>query len=332
MANAPSAPLPADPAPSSSPLYDVLIVGAGPAGLAAGMYSARFGLKTAVIGELPGGAITTTHLVENYPGFTSITGQGLADNLLEHMKAYSPDLLVERAQSAQRIGSGPGSLFEVKTDGGVRRGRTLIVATGASWKKLGAPGEAELANKGVHYCALCDGAFYKGKPMAVIGSGDSAAKESQLLAELGSEVHILVRGAALHGEPINNARVAAHPKIKVHTNVQVKRFAGDKKLAHLELSRPIDLGGGKMSDRLEIPAAFVLIGHTPQTEWLKGLGVALNAKGEVVIDRLSRTNIEGLYACGDCVDSEFKQAITGVSEGVCAAYSAFSHLEKTQSH
>lgn len=328
------------PSDSSSSVYDVLIVGAGCAGSAAAMYAGRFGLKVVMIGELPGGTITQTHIVENYPGFESITGLELGERLLNHAKAYGVDVKMEKVVSATRR---PDSLFSITTDSGaVYLSRTLIAATGAEWKKLGAPGELEFANKGVHYCALCDGSFYKGRVIAVVGSGDSAAKESQLLAELGSHVYVFVRGDALHGEPINNARVAADKKITVFTGVQVKEVVGGgdkkKKVTHLRLSKPCapvvpGAAGaapkaGAPTDLFPIDAVFVLIGQNPVSEWAKPLGVALNAKGEILIDRMSRTNVSGLFAAGDVSDTEFKQAITGAAEGVSAAYSASTYLQK----
>ncbi len=305
-------------------IYDVLVVGAGCAGLSAGMYSGRFNLKTAVIGEMPGGMITTTHIVENYPGFVSISGQGLADALLKHMESYDVPLLMQKVEGVKK----ENGLFVLKTDSGTLRGRTLIAATGTEWKKLGIPGEKEFANKGVHYCALCDGAFYKNKVMAVVGSGDSAVKEAAMLAGMASKLYMLVRGEGLHAEPVTMKALKACKNVEVFAQVQVKEVLGDKKVRELVLTKKIAPAGGKESERLAVDALFVQIGHSAQTQWLDGLGVAKNAKGEIVIDRLAKTNVEGLYAAGDCTDTEFKQAITGAAEGVSAAYSAYSHLTK----
>ena len=322
----------------SSQIYDVLVIGAGCAGSSAAMYAGRFGLKVLMIGELPGGTITQTHLVENYPGFESITGLELGERLLHHAQAYGVELKMEKAVKINRQ---PDSLFAVTTDAKTTYlSRTIIAATGAEWKKLGAPGEKEYANRGVHYCALCDGAFYKNKVIAVVGSGDSAAKESQLLAEYGSHVYVFVRGDALHGEPINNKRVAANRKITVFTGVQVKEIVGGgekKKMTHLKLSRPCApvvageagaLKSGKPVDLFPADALFVLIGQAPLSLLLAEMGVALNAKGEVKVDREMRTNVEGVYAAGDVNDSVFKQAIVSAADGVVAAYSAFEHLGK----
>ncbi|MCL6088831.1 MAG: FAD-dependent oxidoreductase [Candidatus Marsarchaeota archaeon] len=314
-------------ADSSSLVYDVLVIGAGCAGSSAAMYAGRFGLKVLMIGELPGGTITQTHVVENYPGFESITGLELGERLLHHAQAYGVELKMEKAM---KIARQPDSLFAVTTDAKTTYlSRTIIAATGAEWKKLGAPGEKEYANRGVHYCALCDGAFYKNKVIAIVGSGDSAAKEAQLLAEYGSHVYMFVRGNELHGEPINNKRVAANRKITVFTGVQVKEIVGGgekKKMTSLKLSKPCAPAGAKATDLFPADALFVLIGQAPLSVLLAETGVALNEKGEVKVDREMRTNVEGVYAAGDVNDSVFKQAIVSAADGVVAAYSAFHHI------
>lgn len=306
--------------------YEVMIIGAGCAGLAAGMYSGRFGMKTAIIGELPGGTITLTDVVENYPGFVSTTGQKLADDLLAHAKAYNVPIIQEKAEKVSKESDGT---FSIKTDGGAYKSKTIIFATGTEWRKLNVPGEKEFSNKGVHYCALCDGAFYKEKIIAVAGSGDSAAKESLMLSTLGSHVYLLVRGDALHGEPINNGRVAKNPKITVLTNTQITEIKGEKKATHLKLNRAVKPHGADAeTDLLPINALFVEIGHVAKSELAKDLGVALNKKGEIMIDRMSKTSIEGVFGAGDVADGAFKQAITGAAEGVSAAYAAFQYLGK----
>ncbi|MFH1306591.1 MAG: FAD-dependent oxidoreductase, partial [Candidatus Micrarchaeota archaeon] len=298
----------------------------GCAGLGAAMYAGRFGLKTVALGELPGGTITQTHIVENYPGFKSITGLELGNKLLEHAKAYDVPVKMEKVVGVKKKEDG---LFEVKSDAGEYIGKSIIFATGAEWKKIGLPGEKEFANKGVHYCALCDGAFYKGKKIAVIGSGDSAVKESLLLSEYGSNVYILVRGERLKGEPINNKRVGENKKIEIFTKVEAKEFLGKEKLEKIKLSRAIKpRDAGEESDELEVDAVFVLIGHNARSELAKELGVELNKRGEIKIDKMSKTNVEGVFAAGDVCDTGFKQAIVGVSEGVSAVYSANEYLKK----
>ncbi|PIT84171.1 thioredoxin-disulfide reductase [Candidatus Micrarchaeota archaeon CG10_big_fil_rev_8_21_14_0_10_45_29] len=306
--------------------YDVAIIGAGCAGLGAGMYAGRFGLKTVVLGELPGGTITQTHLVENYPAFTSISGLELGTKLLEHAKASDAQVNMEKVMDIEKEKDGS---FHIKTDTANYSAKAIIIATGTEWKKLGVPGEAEFANKGVHYCALCDGGFYKGKKIAVVGSGDSAVKESLLLAEFGSEVNILVRGDKIKGEPINNKRAMENKKIKIFTNVEVEEIIGEEKVTKLRLTRPISAQeGAPKSDELETDAVFVMVGHLAKTELASKLGVNLSPKGEIIIDKMSKTNVEGIFAAGDCCDTAFKQAIISAAEGVSAAFSANEYIRR----
>lgn len=320
--------------------YDVIIVGAGCAGLSAAMYLGRFGKKAVCLGEMPGGTITTTHAVENWPGERSISGFELGNKLLEHAKQYC-EVRMEKVESVKKKADGK---FEIKSDSGVYGAKTIIFATGTQWKKMGLESEKKFANKGVHYCAMCDGGFYKGKKMAVIGSGDSAAKESLMLAELGSKVYILVRGDKLKGEPINLKKVEENPKIEVIANIEVKEFLGGAKLEKLKLSRAVKVKGSESksgaknaaiakeadgaSDELEVAAAFVLIGHEANTALAKEIGVGLDERRQIKVDRLSKTNLPGVFAAGDCTDIEFKQAIVGASQGVVAAYSANEYLKK----
>lgn len=305
--------------------YDVVIVGAGCAGLSAAMYAGRFGLKTICIGAMPGGTITTTHEVENYPPIKSISGLELGNKFLEHAKSYDVPVQMERVSGIEKQENG----FLVKTGSAEYLGKTVIYATGTEWRKIGVPGEKELANKGVHYCALCDGGFYKGKKIAVIGSGDSAVKESSLLAEYGSNVYVLVRGDALKGERINRENALANEKIEVFYGVEAKEFLGSQKLEKIKLNktvRPKEVDA--QTDELEVSAVFVLIGHVAQTEIAKSLGVELTSKGEIKIDKMGRTNVPGIFAAGDCCEAEFKQAIVGAAQGVSAAYAAEEYVKK----
>lgn len=298
--------------------YEIAIIGGGVSGFAAAMYAGRFELKTVVFSETRGGVIITTDVVENYPGFEKLTGFDLADNIMKHALKFGAEVKDERVDKLEKCADG---CFKLTTKMGVYCAKTVIIATGTEWKKLGAPGEKEFANKGVHYCALCDGAFYKGKKIGVVGGGDSAAKEALLLATFGSEVHMFVR-SELRPEPVNMTKIQANPKIKVHAKVNVKEIKGDKKVTGVVLDAPVD-----GSTEMMLDAVFIEIGHIALSQLAKDVGVAVDKKGEIIIDRNSRTNVPGVFAAGDVVDTAFKQAITGVSEGVLAAYSAYKHLE-----
>ena len=301
-------------------LYDTIVVGSGCAGLAGAMYAGRLGLKTLVIGELRGGTITLTHIVENYPGIISLTGMELADKLEAHARAY-PNVEIKDG-SVGRISRNSEGTFAIESDAGNFEGKSVIYATGTEWKKLGVKGETEFANKGVHYCALCDGAFYKGKHVAVIGGSDSAVKDALLLAQFAGKVYVIYRGDKIRAEPVNYNAVTSNPKIEIIYDTNVTEICGEKKATHVLLDEPHN-----GSSELPIDGVFVAIGHIPLSQLAKDAGVDIDAKGHVKINRNSETNVPGLFAAGDVTDTRFKQAIVGVGEAVSAAYSAYLYLE-----
>ncbi len=302
-------------------VFDVVIIGGGVSAFGAAMYAGRFGMKTIVIGEEMGGTITLTDSIENYPGFKKLTGMELAEKISEHAKEYGVKVEIDKVVKAKKL----ESEFEVETTGGKKfQGKTIIIATGTKHRKLNVPGEAEYTNKGVHYCALCDGAFYKDKVIGVVGGGDGAVKEALVLAGYGKKVYVFVRKDKARAEPINEKRLEKNKKIELITLTNVVEIKGNKKnLTSVVLDRPF-----KGSKEVSLDALFVEVGHVPLTEIAKQLGVELNAKEEVKINRLAETNVQGVYAAGDVADTVFKQAITGVAEGVTAAYSAYQHLQK----
>jgi len=299
--------------------YDMVVVGAGCAGLSGAMYAGRLGMKVLVLGEMRGGTITTTDIVENYPGFVSIGGFELAQKLEEHAKAY-PN--VEIKDSKVSAIAKKGETFAVKSDSGEYSAKTILYATGTEWKKLGVKGEKEFAAKGVHYCALCDAAFYKGKIVAVIGGSDSAAKDALVLSKFASKVYMIYRGGKLRAEPMNMERILADSKIEVVYNTNVLEIEGEKKVTGVVLDNPYN-GNGKLA----LDSIFVAIGHVPLSQIAKEAGVALDEKGHVKINRNSETDVPGFFAAGDITDTRFKQAIVGVGEAVVAAYSAHTYLE-----
>ncbi len=302
-------------------MYDFLIIGGGCSGLSAAMYGTRLGLKTLTIAELPGGLITTTHLVENWPGVITTSGPDLANALLAHAKATGAEMKNEKALKVENLSDVNCTKFKVTTGSGEYEGKTILIATGTKHKKLGARGEKELENRGVSYCALCDGAFFKEKVVCIVGGGDSAAKESLFLAEHASKVYIIVRKDVLRAEPINAKRVEQNPKIEVLYGAEIEEILGTDRVEKVRFK------GGK---ELELSGVFMAIGHDAQTELAAGLGVALNDKKEIIINRKTETNIPGVFAAGDCCDTEFKQAITGSAEAVTSSYFAY-HLITSQS-
>jgi thioredoxin reductase (NADPH) len=284
------------------------------------MYAGRLGMEVLVLGEMRGGTITLASVVENYPGFVSLPGMELAEKLEKHARAQ-PNVEI-RDEKVKKLSRNADGTFSAVSDAGSYLSRTLLYAAGTEWKKLGIPGEKEFANKGVHYCALCDGGFYRGKTVAVIGGGDTAVKDALLLAGIASKVYVIYRGEKLRAEPANLASAAKNPKIEVIYNTNVLEMKGEKKLRELALDKP-----HKGSREFLVDGAFVAIGHVPLSAPAKEAGAELDSKGHVKINRNSETNVPGFFAAGDVTDSRFKQAIIGVGEAVAAAYSAYLFVE-----
>ena len=309
--------------------YDLIISGAGGAGLAAGMYSARLGLNTLILGyshgseDSIGGVITTTDIVENYPGFIKLTGSEIAKKLEEHAKSYDR---IEIKQELVTKVEKQKNCFIVKTEDNEYSGKTILFATGTKWRKLEVPGAIEFENKGVNYCALCDAPLFKNKIVAIIGGSDSAVKDSLVLAEHAKKVYIIYRGEQIHPEPINYERVKTNKKIEIINNTNVIKVKGNQFVNSVILDKSY-----KGSKELKLDGVFVAIGHIVLSDLAKQIGVKLNKAGEIIIDhKTSETNIPGVYAAGDVADKPFKQLITGVAEGVTAAYSAFEYITKNK--
>ena len=299
--------------------YDMIIVGAGVAGLAAGMYAGRLNLSTLVIGENKGGTIALTTDVENYPGFTSITGLELAKKMEEHAKKFYATIIEEPVLKIKKERNDFIVFTKTKKD----LAKTIIIATGTERRKLKVPGEDKFMNNGVHSCALCDGPFYRNKIISVIGGSDSAAKEALLLTNYAKKVYIIYRKDKIRPEPINYERIMKNKKITIINNTNVLEIKGNKNVKSVILDKPY-----KNNRELNLDAVFIEIGQIPLSAIAKELKVKLNEKGEIIINRNSETNVQGLFAAGDVTDTEFKQAITGVAEAVTAAYSAYKYITK----
>lgn len=307
--------------------YDFIILGGGGSGLAAAMYAARLNLKTLLLGtthgtEAPiGGVITTTNIVENYPGFKKLTGQELAKKIEEHTREY--DLVTIKEEKAETVKKS-GKKFVVKTKKGEYHGKTILFATGTKWRKLNIPGSKELENKGISYCAICDGPLFKNKTLAVIGGSDASAKDALLLSEYAKKIYIIYRGDKIHPEPVNMVRVEKNKKIEMINNTNLTEFKGDKMIKSVMLDKPY-----KGKKELALEGVFVAIGHIPLSDLAKKIGVKLDKAGEIKINHMtSETNVQGIFAAGDVTDKQFKQLITGVADGCTAAHSAYEYISK----
>ncbi|MFW5991306.1 MAG: NAD(P)/FAD-dependent oxidoreductase [Candidatus Nanoarchaeia archaeon] len=299
--------------------YDIAIIGAGPTGYGAALYAGRFKLKTLLIGKETGGALNWTGEVDNYPGLPEMQGIDLADKIKEHALKFGAELKLEEVENIERKEG-----FEITTNKAKYSAKSLVIATGTERKKLGIPGEEQFEGNGIHSCAICDGYLYNDKEVAVIGGSDAAVKEAIVLAQNARKVYIIYRRENLRAEPVYLDKIEGIDNIEVITKTQVKEAQGTDKLEYVVLDNPY-----KGSNKLPIQGLFIEIGHTPLTELAKKIGVELNDKGEIIIDRNSRTNVKGVFAAGDVTDTEFKQAITGVAQGVTGAYMAFKYIKSS---
>jgi thioredoxin reductase (NADPH) len=301
-------------------MYDVVIIGGGPAGLSAAIYSIRFNLKTLVFAAEIGGLIAKSHLVENWPGIKAISGYDLGVQLEEHYKSFNGELKYEQVKEIKKIDGG----FKLTADGGEIETKTVIIATGSDVRKLGIPGEKEFYSKGVSYCATCDAAFFKEKTVAIIGGSDSAATEALLLAKYAKKVYIIYRKDKLRAEPINRQRVEKNEKIELiyNTNItEVKANEEGKKVGSVVLDKEYN-----NSNELPLDGIFIAIGHIPNNYLPIELGVELAENGRVNVDSGCRTNVKGIFAAGDITNQDYDQAITAAADGVKAAFSANEHL------
>lgn len=307
--------------------FDFVILGAGVAGLAAAMYSGRLKMKTLCLGathgtELPiGGVITTADTIENYPGFIKIKGEELAKNIREHAESYdSVEIKEEKAVEIKKKGSG----FLIKTDKEEYSGKALLFATGTRWRKLDASGSRKFENKGIAYCALCDGPLFKNKIVGIAGGSYSAGKDALILSEYAKKVYIIYRGGKIHPEPVTLDKIKKRKNIEIINNTNIIGVKGERFLKSVVFDKAY-----KGKKEFPLDGLFVAIGHTALSELAKLLGVKLSKKGEIMINhKTSETNVKGIYAAGDVADKPFKQAITGVAEGCTAAYSAFEYITR----
>jgi len=302
----------------------MLIIGSGPAGLTAAIYGARAGMTPIVVQGLhPGGQLTITTDVENYPGFRDvIQGPWLVQEMQAQAEHVGTRMMWDTILSVDMSGRGaPGTVFRAVGDSGdVYEGESLVIATGAQAKWLGVPGEQELSAKGVSACATCDGFFYRGKKVVVIGGGNTAVEEALYLTNHSTDVTVIHRRDSFRAEKILQERLFNHPNIRVLWNKGVERFVGDQAtgLVGVEL---IDTVTGERSEE-PTDGAFVAIGHAPATELFKG-ALELDESGYIVVKPgTPQTGIPGVFACGDVMDHTYRQAVTAAGTGCMAALDA----------
>ncbi|MCS7463835.1 alkyl hydroperoxide reductase subunit F [Paenibacillus doosanensis] len=298
--------------------YDVLVVGGGPAGASAAIYAARKGIRTGIVAERFGGQVMDTMGIENFISVKYTEGPKLVASLEEHVKEYGIDVM--KLQRVKRLEK--KDLIEVELENGaVLKSKTVIVSTGARWRNVGVPGEAEFKNKGVAYCPHCDGPLFTGKHVAVIGGGNSGIEAAIDLAGIVKHVTVLEFMPELKADAVLQKRLYSLPNVTVHKNVQTKEITGTDKVDGIAY---VDRESGQ-EHHVELQGVFVQIGLVPNTDWLADT-VERTRFGEIVVDRHGATNVPGVFAAGDCTNSPYKQIIISMGSGANAALGAFDYL------
>jgi alkyl hydroperoxide reductase subunit F len=308
------------------PAYDVLVVGGGPAGSTAAIYAARKGIRTALVAERMGGQVLDTAGIENFTSLVHIEGPQLGAALEQHVKEYNVDLLSGLRASSVIVPQQPGELIEVTFQNGARlTSRSVVLALGACWRDLGVPGENEYRNRGVTYCPHCDGPLFAGKPVAVIGGGNSGIEAAIDLAGIVEHVTVIEFDPNLRADEVLQNKLKSLSNVTVITHAQTAEISGDgtsvTSLSYIDRSTD-------EVHQIAVRGVFVQIGLVPNTAWLEGV-VEVNERGEILVDSAGRTNVSGIYAAGDCTTVPFKQIIIAAGEGAKAALGAFDYLIRT---
>ena len=301
--------------------YDIVIIGGGPAGLAAGLYASRGNVQTIILEKLiPGGQLNNTQDVENYPGMDHMTGPEISQAMEAQTKRFGCEIINNcNITSVELLGKEK----IIKTDKGTFTGKVVIIATGSEHRKLDVPGEKEYSGKGVSYCAVCDGAFFKEKELVVVGGGDSAVEEGTFLTKFAKKVTIVHRRDKFRAEKIIQDRAFKNPKISVIWNNGIKEVKGDGNgVTALKL---IDVITNEEKD-FTCDGVFIYVGLVPNTELFKGQ-IVMDEAGRIKTNERMETNIKGIYAAGDVRETPLKQAVTAASDGSLAATMAISYIE-----
>jgi len=297
-------------------IYDLAIVGGGPAGLSAAIYAGRYKMKTVVISGSLGGTITLAHMVCNYPGFIEISGMELMNKITEQVEALEVPIFYEKVMDIKK----DGEIFIVNTDTRTFKAHKIILGLGNTRRQLGLDRENELIGKGVSYCATCDGGFFKNKIVGVVGGADAAVTSALVLSDVATKVYLIYRGDKLRAEPTWGDLVLKNPKIEVLYNTEVTELLGEPKLTAVKFQN------GK---ELKLDGLFIEIGAVPNTSMLNNLSVDIDEYGFIKVDRSQRTNIPGLFAAGDITNAtELKQVLTAGAQGSIACFEAYKEHKK----
>ncbi|MEX0801170.1 MAG: thioredoxin-disulfide reductase [Dehalococcoidia bacterium] len=298
--------------------YEIVIIGGGPAGLAAGLYAARARRKTALVEKgVIGGQIALTELVENYPGIPSVNGFDLAETMLKQAESYGTETRYEEVASVER----EGKTWVVRTPEDELVAKAVIITAGADYNKLGVPGEELLTGRGVSYCATCDAAFFKDQHVVVVGGGDAAMDEGLFTTRHVGKVTVVHRRDTLRASAILQERAFANPKMEFIWNTVVEEILGEKEVTGVRL-RNVETG---KESTLDVGAVFVFIGQHPNTDFLKGL-VEMDKGGHILVNEWMETGLPGLYAAGDARQNSARQVVSSAGDGATAAIAAEHYI------
>ncbi len=307
----------------AKPVFDVLVVGGGPAGAAAAIYAARKGISTGLLAERFGGQVLDTLAIENFASVPHTEGPQFAAALERHVREYEVDLM--NLQRAEALSAGEDGI-EIRLAGGATlRSKTVVLATGARWRHLGVPGEDEYRNKGVAYCPHCDGPLFKGKRVAVIGGGNSGVEAAIDLAGIVGHVTLIEFDARLRADEVLQRKLRSLPNVTIIVGARTTEIQGDGQRVSGLVYR--DRGSGD-EHAVALDGVFIQIGLLPNTEWLQG-SLALNGRGEIEVNERGETSLPGVFAAGDCSTVPYKQIVVAMGQGSTAALSAFDHLIRT---
>jgi len=302
--------------------WDVIIIGAGSAGLAAGIYAVRSGLKTLILDEkLPGGTISDASTVVNYPGFVEINGGELADKMTTHCRKIGA--IIHDLEPVTELELTNEKKI-VKTSKAVYEAKAVIFSAGSHYKEIGVKGEMEFRGRGVSYCGVCDGPFFKGKKVLVVGGGNSACITTLYLSGLAAQVTVVHRRKAFRAEESLVNDISSKGNVNVIWNTEVQEIKGDKQVKTVTL---IDNSTGKTSE-LAVDAVFLQVGEAPNSQIAKASGVETDEHGYIKIDIRQQTNLPGIYAAGDVTNHPVKQVGTAVGQGITAALEAYSYIRQ----
>jgi thioredoxin reductase (NADPH) len=302
--------------------WDLILIGAGAAGLAAGIYGARSGLKTLILEEkMAGGTTSDAPVVENYPGFSQVGGAELAEKMVLHCKKTS--VTIHELETVTGLDL-KGERKIVKTTRTAYETDAVIIAIGAHYREIGVPGEKEFRGRGVSYCAVCDGPLFKGKRVLVVGGGNSAAITTLYLSGIAAEVLVAHRRSAFRAEEALVKDVASKKNVQVFWNTEVREIKGEKLVKKVVL---FDNKAGETKE-LAVDAVFVQVGEAPNSQLAREAGVEVDEHGYIKIDMFQRTNILGVYAAGDVTNHPVKQVGTAVGQGITAALEAYGYIRR----